>query len=134
MEKTNDKIITVSFLSGAILLGIVVNVLMETMAAVATGPFGRVVSHDLVRHGVPFLAGLFLFFALQFNKRVKHWADEVVTEISRVVWPSRRDTTAMTVVVCVMLIISGVTLGLLDVVSGSLIDWLLQHNFMGLFS
>ena len=134
MEKNNNKVIMVSFLITAILVGIVVNVAMETAAAVATGAFGRFVSGDLVRHGVPVLAGLATFFALEFNKSVFTWADEVVAEIRRIVWPSRKDTVAMTIVVCIMLLISGVTLGLFDFVSGTVIDWLLHRNFMGLFS
>lgn len=134
MENTNKKVITVSFLLAGILIGIVVSVLMETLGAVTTGAFGRFVSQDAVRHGLPVVIGFATFLILQLNKRVNFWADEVVTELARVVWPSRKDTTAMTVMVCVMLLISGVFFGLLDVVSGTLIDWLLHQNLFGLFS
>ena len=134
MEKNNNKIIMVSFLITAILVGIVVTVMMETAAAVATGAFGRFVSGDIMRHGLPVVAGFAVFFFLEFNKSVFTWADEVVAEIRRVVWPSRRDTVAMTVVVCIMLAISGVTLGIFDVISGTVIDWLLHRNFGGFFS
>lgn len=134
MENTNNKIITVSFMMAGILTGIVVSVLIDTLVVVGTGSFGRFVSQDFVRHGLPVVVGLGLFLVLQFNTRVMTWADEVVTEIRRVVWPSRKDTTTMTLVVCVMLIISGLALGLLDLASGTVLDWLLHTNFMGLFS
>ena len=134
MENTNAKFITVSYMITGILVGIVFNVLIETLAAVSTGAFGRFVATDIMRHVIPVVVGILTFLVLQFNKKVGVWADEVVSEIRRVVWPSRKDTTAMTVVVCIMLIISGVALGLLDVMSGALIDWLLHRNFMGLFS
>jgi len=39
----------------------------------------------------------------------------------------------MTVVVCVMLIISGVFLGLLDMISGSIVDWLVHVNVGSVF-
>jgi preprotein translocase subunit SecE len=134
MENTNNKIITVSFMITGILVGIVVAVLWEALIAIATGGFGRFIAQDVVRHGLPVLVGFGVFLALEFNKPVFAWADEVVTEIKRVVWPSRKDTAAMTILVCVMVLISGVALGLLDVFSGSLIDWLLHFNFGGLFS
>lgn len=134
MENSNNKIITVSFMVGGILVGIVVSVLLDALIGMATGGFGRFIGQDLIRHGLPVVAGLAFFLALQFNKKVLVWADEVAVEIKRVVWPSRKDTTAMTIVVCIMLLISGVALGLLDVVSGSLLDWLLNGSFAGLFS
>jgi preprotein translocase subunit SecE len=134
MENNNNKIITVSFMVGGIILGIVVSVLWEALIAVSTGGFGRFIGQDWIRHGLPVLVGLGFFLALQFNKTVLAWADEVVVEIKRVVWPSRKDTAAMTIVVCVMLVISGIALGLLDVLSGTLLDWLLHRSFGGLFS
>lgn len=132
MENNNSKVISVSFMVAGILAGVVVSVLMETLAAIATGGFGRFVSQDIIRHGLPVVAGLAVFLGLQLNASVKTWADEVVTEIRRVVWPSQKDTTAMTIMVCVMVLISGVVLGLMDVVSGSLVDWLVHQNFGGL--
>lgn len=134
MENSNSKIITISFMASGILLGIVAFVLIESLAAVATGAAGRFLGQELVRHGFPAALGLISFLVLQFNKKVLVWADEVVTELRKIIWPSRRDTVQMTIVVCVMLIISGLVLGAFDVLSGSFIDWLLHHNFMGLIS
>ena len=134
MENNNNKIVTVCFMLTGILIGIVVAVLMETLGAVGTGAFGRIVAEPAVRHGLPVVVGLIAFIVLQANKKVVSWADDVVSEIRRIVWPSRRDTMAMTVVVCIMLLISGVALGLLDVLSGSFVDWLLHRNLGGIFS
>lgn len=134
MENTNSKIITMSFVAAGVLIGIVFFVLLESLAAVATGPFGRFVAQDWVRHVVPVGLGIIAVIVLQVNKKVGVWADEVVTELRKIVWPSRRDTFAMTFMVCVMLLISGAVLGLLDVFSGTFIDWLLHHNLLGIFS
>ena len=129
MESTNNKIVTVSFMIIAVIAGIVVNVFIETMAAMATGGFSRFLADDVVKHGLPVV-----FAVLQFNKTVVTFADEVVTEIRRVVWPSRKDTMSMTTVVCIMLIISGVALGVLDTTSAYVVDWLLHVNFGSMFS
>ena len=134
MENTNSKIVTMSFMVIAVIAGIVFNVFIETAAAMATGVFSRFLAGDLVKHGLPVVFGIGLFAALQFNKVATTFSDEVVTEIRRVVWPSRKDTTSMTTVVCIMLIISGLVLGFFDTTSAYIIDWLLHVNFGGLFS
>lgn len=117
----------------SILIGIVVAVILETASAVGTGAFGRAISNQTVRTVLPVVIGLIIFAILQTNKKVVAWSDDVVSEIRRIVWPSRRDTTSMTIVVCIMLLISGLALGLLDVLSGTFIDWLLHRNIAGLF-
>ena len=111
-----------------ILVGLVVSVLMDTLAAVGTGSFGRIVAQDALRLGLPIAIGIATVIALNVNKNVVAWGDEVVTEISRVVWPSRKDTVGMTIVVCVMVLLSGIFFGILDVTSGAIIDWLLHRN------
>lgn len=128
MENNNNKTISICFMIAGILVGLVASVLMDTLAAVGTGAFGRAVAQDSVRLGVPIALGIVTIIALYTNKSVLTWADEVVTEISRVVWPSRKDTVAMTLVVCVMVLLSGIFFGLLDVSSGAIIDWLLHRN------
>ena len=132
-QSSTNKTITISFMLASILIGIFVSVLMETLAVVTTGAFSRVVSQDLVRHGLPVVVGFAVFIFLQTNKGVYEWGGEVVTELSRVVWPSRKDTTAMTVVVCIMVLISGAAFGILDMVSGAVVTWLLHQNFNGIF-
>jgi preprotein translocase subunit SecE len=134
MENTNNKIVTISLMFTGILVGLVVFVLLDSLAALATGSLGAVVGKEIVRHGLPVAVGISTFFVLQFNKKVVAWAEEVVIELRKIVWPSRKDTMTMTMVVCVMLLISGLVLGFMDVLSASVIDWLLHHNFMGLFS
>ncbi len=134
MEQSgSNKTVTISFMLAGILIGIFTAVLMETLATVTTGAFGRFVSQDFVRHGLPVVVGFATFIYLQTNKGIHAWGGEVALELSRVVWPSRKDTTAMTVVVCIMVLVSGAFFGLLDVTSGAIITWLLHQNFLGIF-
>jgi preprotein translocase subunit SecE len=130
MDNTsNNKIVTMSYVATGVLVGIVVFVLLESAAAIATGSVGRFLAQDAVRHIVPVASGLITWIILQTNKRVGSWADEVVTELRKIVWPSRRDTVAMTVMVCVMLLISGIVLGLFDIIGATVIDWFLHLKF-----
>jgi preprotein translocase subunit SecE len=133
MENNNGKIVTVSFMIAGALVGIVIMSLMGPLSAATSGSLARTLSSDYVRHGVPVAIAILLFLSLQFNRTVAEWADEVVAEIKKVVWPSRKDTSNMTIVVCIMLLISGLVLGVLDFASGTFIDWVLHLNFRSIF-
>lgn len=125
MDKTNSKILTLSFALAGVISGVTIHMLIRAFSA-AFGIVARLAGNDMVRHGLPVLVGLAVFAALQFNPRVLTWAEEVVTEVRKVVWPSRKDTTAMTIVVCVMVLISSVIITSFDFVSGYLIRMLMN--------
>ena len=125
MEKDNSKIMTVSFVLTAVVAGIVVEVIFEALAA-TFGIVANLRSQDVLRHGIPLAFGFLVFASLQFNSKVKLWADEVILEVKKVVWPSQKDTTSMTTVVCIMLLVAGVVLGAFDFVSGQLIKVLIN--------
>lgn len=133
MENTNSKVVTVSFMVAGVLVGYIAAFVLNTIGATASGEVARIVNRDVVRHGVPILVGILAFLSLQFRKPVNEWADDVVTEIKKVVWPSRKDTTNMTIVVCIMVLLSGMILGLFDFAAGNIIDWLLNMNFQTIF-
>jgi len=119
-DKSNKKIMTVAFVVIGVVAAMVVDVLLDSLAA-TFGAVARFRSMDIVAHGLPVASGLVTFAYLQLNPKVLVWADEVVVEVRKVVWPSRRDTSAMTIVTCVMLLISGAFLGMFDFVSRNLI-------------
>ena len=123
-RETRKKIITLSFVVASFLASLVISVLLDT--AIGSSAFvARWVRGDLIRHGFPVFCGVVTFFVLQFNKNIFSWADESVLEVSKVVWPTKKDTVAMTVVVCIMLIISSIVLGSLDFISTELVQLLL---------
>lgn len=126
MENDNTKkIMTMSFLGCAIVAWITIGVLLEALSA-TFGVVARLHDQDLFRHGVPFLVAFATFAALQFNSKVTTYTEEVVNELKKVVWPSRPETSAMTVVVCIMLIISGVLLGAFDMASSYIVKYLIN--------
>lgn len=125
MDKTNQKILTLSFVTVSVLVAVSISLLLKTFA----GTFGIVARlHDIevIKHGLPVIVGLVLFGSLQFNKKVLVWAEDVALEIRKVVWPSRKDTTAMTIVVVVMVLISAVIITTFDFVSGYLVNYLVR--------
>lgn len=125
MEKTNSKIITLSFAIGALLLGVVVSMLIKAFAG-AFAFIARASDADIVRHGVPLLIGFAFFAACQFNPKIVTWADECIAELKKVVFPSRKDTTAMTIVVCIMVLISSLIISAFDMISGYIINTLMR--------
>ncbi len=125
IKEENLKIITLSFVIVGFLVALSVRVLLESLT-MYSGWMAQIYAQEIIRHGVPVLAGLSVFAYLQFKKNIGVWAQEVVVEVRKVVWPSQKATAGMTVMVCVVLLISGFVLGLFDLVGGVLIDFIIN--------
>lgn len=125
MEKTNSKILTLSFAITAALVGLTTHLLIKAFSG-AFGVVARFADTDMVRHGLPIALAFVTFALLQFNPRVTSWAEEVVLEIRKIVWPSRKDVTAMTIVCVVMVLISSVIISSFDMISGFFINYLMK--------
>ena len=125
VKQENFKIVTISFVILSFLAGFVAKVLFEVLS-VSVGFFAGFYSQDIFRHGVPFLVGAGLFVYFQVKKEVRTLADEVVTEVKKVVWPTKKELYAMSFVVCLILIMSGVVLGIFDLIAGTSVDFFLE--------
>ncbi len=130
MEKQNiNKAVTFSFAAAAILVWWVSGVIFETLAAglpmVAKLRSYKIGGIELYEVGLPVLLALAAFLYLQLSPKKRTWAEEVVTETSKVVWPSQRDVQLSTLVVSFMLILSGIILFGMDALSSSVIDYIL---------
>ncbi|MBT4761457.1 MAG: preprotein translocase subunit SecE [Bdellovibrionaceae bacterium] len=120
MNEDNKKIITLSFVIAGFLTFLVVRVFFQSLA-VSFGIVGKYWAMTSIQHAVPVGTGILMFAVLQFNTKIMYFADECVVEIKKVVWPSRKDTIAMTIVTCVMVVIASIVLGVFDFTSGSAI-------------
>ncbi len=125
MDKTNSKILTLSFALAAVLVGFTVHLLIKVFSG-AFGIVARAADTDIVRHGVPVAIGFLTFAILQFNPRVMTWGQDVVLEIRKIVFPSRKDTTAMTIVVVIMVLISSVIISTFDLLSAYFINHVIR--------
>ncbi len=121
MDDSNKKILTISFIIVAALTGFVISVILEILSA-TFGIVVKMMDSVALRHGIPWTVAFVTFAVLQFNPKVMTWGDQVVGEVKKVVWPSKNDTTAMTVVVCFVLLLSGLILGSFDFISSYLIN------------
>ncbi len=123
---TNSKVLTLAFALSGALFGFMVALMLAFFAGIF-GFVARMVSLDVVRHGLPVISGLVLFSILQFNPKVLLWGEEVVQEVRRIVWPSQKDMTAMTIVVIIMVLISSTVVAVFDFISGYMISGLMRH-------
>ena len=121
----NSKIITLCIVAFSILLGFTLSILLRALSG-AFGFVAQAMNYDWFKHGVPVAAAVALFFSLQFNKRFLVWADEVIAEIKKVVWPSKKDTWGMTVVVIIMVFISTAIISLFDLFSSFILNQLIK--------
>jgi preprotein translocase SecE subunit len=124
MESEHQKWVNLSYLAVAILLGYIV----FSTAGKIVGAYdleARVRNIDLILRGISVLAGGILFLVLYKNEQANQFMNEVMVELSRVTWPTQKDTRAATVVVIIMVLISGMILGLLDYCWVQLLKWIL---------
>ena len=125
MDKTNSKILTLSFVAFSALIGVTVSTLLKVFSG-AFGPIAKAMNYDLFRHGLPIVIALSLFAYLQFNKNVLTWSDEVIAEVKKVVWPPVKDTRGMTIIVIVMVLISSVIVSVFDMFSAFVLNQLMK--------
>jgi preprotein translocase subunit SecE len=124
MNAENRKWVLGGFIAIAMLVGYI---LMQTLFKLA-GIWdleARVKSIDLVIQIGSLLVAFGVFFFLTKHEKSNQFTTEVVTELSRVTWPTQKETTSATMIVIVMVIVTGVILGLLDYVWARLIQLVL---------
>ena len=124
MENQQQKWVTVSFVAVSVLLAFLVFSLGQKLSG-AYDLEARFKSVELVVQGLSVLVGLVLFFFLNRNESVNQFMTEVVVELSRVSWPSQKETRASTILVVIMVVISGLFLGLMDYLWTVVLKWLI---------
>lgn len=125
IKSENLKIVMVSFVIISFLMAYVAKVIFETLS-VAVGFFAQYYSMDGFRHGIPIVVGLTVFTVLQVKSSYRGLADEVVTEVKKVVWPSKQELYSMMAVVCIILVVSGVVLGAFDLMAGTAVRFFME--------
>lgn len=113
MENQNQKWVNLSFLAFAGGLAWVLFTLLTTIAA-GYDLEARVKNVDMLIRGLSLGVGALLFFVLYRSQKSSDYMSEVVVELSRVTWPTPKDTYRATIVVVLMVLIFGFLLGGLD--------------------
>lgn len=125
MNKTNEKLLTLSFAIFAFLIAFTVHLLLKSFS----GAFviaAKLNENDIFKHGLPIVVGFGLFLYLQFNKKTYEWGSEVMVEVAKVVYPSRKDTVALTIVVIVFVLISSVIITVFDFLSNLIVKGIIN--------
>ncbi len=125
MNKNNEKILTFSFAIFAFLIGFSLHLILKSFSG-AFAVIARMNENDLFKHGLPVVVGFGLFLYLQFSPKVLAWGRDVVLEISKVVFPSRKDVSALTVVVIVFVLISSVIITVFDFLSNFIVKGIIN--------
>ena len=124
MESQHQKWVNLCYLAAAAVVGYVV----FTFSSGLVGAYdleSRVRSIDLVVRLLSIVVGAILFFVLYKNDNSNQFMNEVVVELTRVTWPTQKETSSATMIVMIMVLISGMILGLLDYVWTRVIQWVL---------
>ena len=120
-SNSNSKIVTLCVVAFSILIGFTLSTLLKALSG-AFGVIAQAMNYDWFKHGLPVVVALALFASLQFNSKFLVWADEVIAEIKKVVWPPFKDTRGMTIVVIVMVFISSIIISVFDLFSSFVLN------------
>jgi preprotein translocase subunit SecE len=124
MENQTQKWVNLAFVAVSAILGALVFWTIQKLAGVYDLET-KVRKFQVVVPAVSVVSALILFAVLYFNKTANRFMNEVVTELSKVTWPTNKEVTSGTFVTVVMVLISGVILGLLDYVWTLVMGWIL---------
>ncbi len=108
-----------------IIIGVTVGVLFKALAG-SFGPVQRLYGSEVLRHGLPVLAGLAVFLYLQLSAKTLALSEEVILEVSKVNWPAQKDVTGMTIVVIVMVFIASAMLLGVDTLARQFVKLLVE--------
>jgi preprotein translocase subunit SecE len=124
MESNNQRWVYISFMAFSALIAYIVFVALFKLAGVYDFE-AKVKNIDLVIRLGALALGAILFFGLYKSDSANQFMHETVTELTRVTWPTNKETVNATFVVLIMVLITGLLLGLVDKFWTLVIQWIL---------
>ncbi|HPW45393.1 MAG TPA: preprotein translocase subunit SecE [bacterium] len=118
--RSDRKILSLIFLACGAIAWMILRELFESIWVVAKlpSPAGWVLSPSEM---LAVLSGAAVFIIMYTNSKVTEFTGEVIAELSRVVWPNRKETALSTVVVTVLVMICAMILFGFDMLWGALV-------------
>lgn len=114
----------ISFLVGESLLNLF-KVPTQTRLFSEAGANAFFLTHQMIAGGAAAVIGLGTWLGLAFNTKAVEFTDECVSELWKVTWPTRQETTASTIVVSIMVLIAALIFFLMDLVWSNVFRWIL---------
>lgn len=124
MEGQHQKWVNLSYLALAAVVAYVVFAVSVQLVG-AYDLEARVKSIEWIIRGLSLVAAAAVFFGLSRHQQANQFMNEVVVELSRVTWPTQKETASATMIVIIMVVVSGMVLGLLDYLWTTLLKWVL---------
>jgi preprotein translocase subunit SecE len=124
MENSNNKTVMIVFGAFSALIAYVAFAGLFKLAGVYDFE-AKIKNIDLVIRLSSMGLGVLLFFILYKNDTANQFMHETVTELSRVTWPTNKETLSSTWVVLIMVLVTGMILGLFDKFWTLVIQWIL---------
>jgi preprotein translocase subunit SecE len=115
-----NKVVHMMFAVGALLAAFLLSKAGEWVWSYFSKP------NDLVINGIALLVAAGAAYVAYRNERVFAAATEVTRELEKVTWPTRKETSAATIVVIVTVAISALVLSGFDMVWAALAGWILH--------
>ena len=125
MENQRQKYVNLVFLAVAFLVASITFAGFSKLSAVYNLE-SSIKQIDLFIRLGSIVLGAMAGFGLYFNNQSNAFMNEVVLEMSRVTWPTTKETTNSTIFVIIFVILAGAILGLFDSLWSYLINWLIK--------
>ncbi|MBN1335705.1 MAG: preprotein translocase subunit SecE [Deltaproteobacteria bacterium] len=113
---SNQRYIILTFVSGAIVLGLTTNSAVSELLAALGWPDPLLLGIVAASTVVGVLAGVVTFVVLLRNQKAVSFTDEVIVEVRKVFWPKREEVVNATTVVLATSGIIGLSLAFYDFV------------------
>ena len=125
METQNQKWVSVSFLSVAILVAYMLFAAVLKLSGIFDFE-AKVHNFELIARLGSIAIGLAIFIGLYKWNSANQFMNEVVDELVQVTWPSRKETLSSTWVVIIFVIVMSGVLSIIDWVWTTLVQWVLK--------
>ena len=122
MENQRQKWVNLVFTAMAIMVASIAFIGLSKITAVYNLE-SSVKQIDMIIRLGSILLGAALGFGLYLNDKSNAFMNEVVLEMSRVTWPTSKETTNATILVIIFVLVAGALLGIFD----SLWAWIMKQ-------
>ncbi|RYZ95360.1 MAG: preprotein translocase subunit SecE [Proteobacteria bacterium] len=113
MDNNQQKWVNLSFVAASLLLAYVLYVLAMKFSVILDFE-GRIGSLDKILLAGAVAVGIGSFIAFTKSGKASNFMQEVVTEVSKVTWPTSNETVKATIAVLIAVTIAGVLFWLMD--------------------
>jgi len=114
MNNENKKWIISSFLAVAVLVWFITEKILFGVVDILNIPMYPLIGDLTLLTPIAIIPAGAFFVYFQKNIKIVEFTNEVILELKRIVWPPRKETSASTIIVLVLVFIASSILGVFD--------------------